>query len=188
MVRFAGRRQPRMVLRSSALVRVSRSIVAFLFAVLIAVIVAVAWWGLSLDPSEPQRLRRSLTVTLNAFLHTIPALLLSLLSISGFPGRVVRWLRLPTASRRQACKVWLARSFRGGFLRLIGLNFVAQQTARLAIGLYHRDVREMLRPLSENWSVWLVVVLVFQALVLARLTARGHVREATCQPSSVKHL
>jgi hypothetical protein len=165
-----------------------RSIVAFLIAVVFAVAVAVAWWGLSLDPSEPKRFHRSLTVALNAILHTIPALLLSLLSISGFPGRVVRWLRLPTASRRQACKVWLARSFRGGFLRLIGLNFVAQQTARLAVRLYHRDVREMLRPLSENWSVWLVIVLVFEALVLARLTARGHVREATCQSSSEKHL
>jgi hypothetical protein len=154
-----------------------RSIVAFLVAVMFAVTVAVAWWGLSLDPSEPQRFRRSVTIARKAFLHTIPAMLLSMLSIAGFPIRAIRWLRMPTASRRKAGKIWLARSFRGGALRTFGLNFTVIEVGTLVRDMHDRGARESQRLLMTNGPAWLIAALGLQALILARLTARGRVRK-----------
>jgi hypothetical protein len=153
-----------------------RSVVAFAIAVVFTATVATAWWSLSLDPSEPHRFRRSLTIARDAFLHTIPAVLLSLLSIAGFPIRAVRWLRLPAASRREAGKIWLARSFRGGALRTFGLNFTVIEVGALARGLHDRGAHESRRLLMTNGPGWLAAALGLQALILARLAARGHVR------------
>jgi hypothetical protein len=157
---------------------VVRSIFAFFLAVAFAVAVAGAWWSLSLAPSEPQRLRRSLTIALHAFGHSIPALLLTMLSLACVPVRVVRWLRLPRASRSP---LFEARTSAGG-RRMLRKQFVlyllAIQMARLLATLDLLGLHESFRLLVTNGPGWLGAALAVNAIVLTRLAGRAHVREA----------